>query len=75
MVAELLEKHTGVALMVQSCIAGSGFLLNDDECRVNPFLPLEPVLISLCPEVIDVIECNLVQVTDARIEIAWDGNI
>ena len=75
MVAQLLEEEPGIALVAQLCIAGGRFALDDHQCRVDPFLPLEPVLLGLGPQVVDVVERDLVEVADSGVEVAGDGDV
>ena len=46
-VAQLLEEEAGIALVTQLRVAVSRFALDDHQCGINPFLPLEPVLLRL----------------------------
>ena len=75
MVAQLLEQEAGIVLMSQFCVTVRRFALDDHECGINPFLPLEPVLLGLGSQVIDVIERDLVEIANSRVKVAGDGDI
>ena len=56
-------------------ITRSGFVLNDRKGWINAFLSLQPVLLSLGSQVIDVIEHDLVEVANSGVEVTWDGDV
>ncbi len=74
-IAQLLEDMAGVVLVAEHRIAGGRLALDDRQRRVDPFLPLEPVLLGLGAEVIDVIEHHLIELADPRVEVAGDGDV
>lgn len=69
-VAELLEQQPGIALMAQLSVTSGSFALDDNESRINTFLPLKPVVFRLCSQVIHVIEHDLVELADPRVKVA-----
>ncbi len=56
-------------------VAGGRLALDDRQRGVDPLLPLEPVLLGLGAEVVDVVEHHLVEVADPRVEVAGDGDV
>ena len=75
MLAQLLEQKAGVALMMQLGVAGRCLALDDQKRRINPFLAFLLVLFGLGPQIVNVVERDLIEVANTRVEVAGDGNI
>jgi hypothetical protein len=75
MVTELLEQQPGITLMPQLSITNGDFAFDDEQSRINTFLPLKTVLLSLCSQVVYMIEHDLVELADPGVKIARNGNV
>ncbi len=62
-------------LVSKFCITIRCLPLDDNQGGIDSFLALEPVLLGLSSQVIDVIERDLVQITNSRVKIAGDRDI
>ena len=75
MIAKLLEQRAGGLLMAEQGIAGSRLALDDHQGGIESLLPPLPVLLGLGPKIVDMIERHLVEVADAGVKVAGNGNI
>ncbi len=74
-IAELQKEQSRVVLVAKSGGTGSRLEIDDRECGINTFLPLQPILLSLGSQVVNVIEHDLIKVANSGVEVARDCNI
>jgi hypothetical protein len=74
-ISELAEDIAGMGPVAEVGQTDLGLSLDDRQGRVDPLLTLLAVLVGLLPEVVDVVEHDVGEIADLRVEIAGDGDV